>query len=199
MIRCGRESIDSKMTEMGEQTMLKAQDVVVVVVDVQGKLATLMYRTDEFVANVVKMLQGVKVLGIPVLWNEQIPDKLGSTIHEIRDVLADMTPMVKATFSCCGNDAFSQALTALHRKQVLLVGMETHVCVYQTALDLKERDYEVYLVEDAVSSRTLENKRIGIEAMREAGVRITGVEMALFEMLRVAEGRAFKQIIEIVR
>jgi nicotinamidase-related amidase len=179
--------------------MLKAQDAVVVIVDVQGKLATLMYQKDELFANVVKILKGVKVLGIPVLWNEQIPDKLGSTIHEIRDVLADMTPMVKATFSCCGNDAFSQALKALHRKQVLLVGMETHICVYQTALDLKSRDYEVYLVEDAVSSRTADNKRIGIEAMREAGVWITSVEMALFEMLRVAEGRAFKQIVEIVK
>ncbi|MDH4158512.1 MAG: isochorismatase family protein, partial [candidate division Zixibacteria bacterium] len=110
-----------------------------------------------------------------------------------------MAPLVKNTFSCCGNQGFSEQLTGLGRKQVLLVGMETHVCVYQTAVDLLGEGFEVHLVADAVSSRTLENKQIGIGAMRDLGARVTSVEMALFEMLQVAEGEKFKQIINIVK
>ena len=85
------------------------------------------------------------------------------------------------------------------RKQVLMIGIETHVCVYQTAVDLLQTGYEVYLVADAVSSRTSENKQIGIRAMKDAGAKITSVEMALFEMLKVARGDKFKQVIKIVK
>jgi len=179
--------------------MLKMENAVLVVVDVQGKLATLMHNKEEFFSNVVKMIKGAKTLEIPIIWNEQLPDKLGDTIPEIKDALADMLPLVKNSFSCCGNGDFMKQLKAVNRRQVILVGMETHVCVYQTALDLLEGGYEVHLVADAVSSRTLDNKNTGIDAMRNMGAKITCVEMALFEMLRVAEGDMFKQTIKIVK
>lgn len=179
--------------------MLKSERAVLVVIDVQGRLATLMHQKDDFFRNVVRMIKGTKTLGLPILWNEQLPDKLGDTIAEIRQELPDLKPMAKKTFSCCGNDEFMAKLKGLGRKQVLLVGMETHVCVYQTASDLINAGYEVYLVADAVSSRTLENKQFGIEAIRDLGVIVTSVEMALFEMLHMAEGDRFKQIIQIVK
>ena len=179
--------------------MLRSDKACLVIVDVQGRLATLMHQREEFFANLVKIIKGVRVLGLPVLWNEQLPDKLGETIPEIKAILKNMALLVKNTFSCCGNQGFSEQLTGLGRKQVLLVGMETHVCVYQTAVDLLGEGFEVHLVADAVSSRTLENKQIGIGAMRDLGARVTSVEMALFEMLQVAEGEKFKQIINIVK
>jgi nicotinamidase-related amidase len=179
--------------------MLLKEDAVLVVVDVQGRLATLMFQKDEFYANVVRMIKGALALDIPVLWNEQLPDKLGDTIPEIREVLSGRQPLVKSTFSCCGNEAFNAQLLQTGRRQVLLAGMETHVCVYQTAVDLLDKGYEVYLVADAVSSRFKENKEIGIQAIRDLGARITSVEMALFEMLKVAEGDQFKQVIKIVK
>ena len=179
--------------------MLDIENSVLVVIDIQGKLASLMYQKEKFFENAVKMIKGARVLDMPIIWNEQLPDKLGPTIPEIKDVLSDLEPLPKSSFSCCRNPAFMQKLMELDRDCVFLTGMETHICVYQTALDLMESDYDVSLVADAVSSRTMENKQIGIEAIKDCGADITSVEMALFEMLEVAEGDKFKRIIEIVK
>jgi nicotinamidase-related amidase len=107
--------------------------------------------------------------------------------------------MAKNSFSCCGDPVIMQKLRSFNRQQVLLVGMETHVCVYQTAVDLLNLKYEVQIVADAVSSRTLENKLIGLEKLKPLGAQTTSVEMALFELLRVAEGKKFKEIVQIVK
>ncbi|MFH1686042.1 MAG: hydrolase [bacterium] len=179
--------------------MLQMNKAALVLIDIQGKLATLMHKKEQFYENCVKMIQGAKTLGLPILWNEQIPDKLGPTIDEIKTALGDGTPLVKKTFSCCGNPDFVRELEKLNRKQVLLIGMETHVCVWQTAQDLLQNGYEVYLISDAVSSRSKENKRIGLQAMTGAGAKISSVEMALFEMLQQAEGDQFRQCIKIIK
>ncbi len=179
--------------------MLNKDNTSLVLVDVQGKLAALMHNKEEFFSNAIKIIKGAKVLDIPIIWNEQLPDKLGPTIPEIKELLTGMSPLEKKTFSCCGNDGFSSALESTGRKQVLLIGMETHVCVYQTAVDLVSRGYDTYLVADAVSSRTQKNIELGVEAIKNAGAKITSVEMALFEMLQVAEGEKFKEIIKIVK
>jgi len=179
--------------------MLKIENTVLALVDIQGRLAALMHNKEEFFANVAKLIKGLKALEIPIIWNEQLPAKLGPTIPEIKDLLEGLTPFEKNSFSCCGNPDFLERLKSLGCRQVLLAGMETHVCVYQTALDLLPEGYEVYLVADAVSSRTLENKQIGIQAIKDLGAKLTSVEMTLFELLRVAEGDRFKQIIDIVK
>ena len=145
------------------------------------------------------MVKGAQALELPIVWNEQIPDKLGTTISELKELLPEMEPLVKTTFSCCGNESFADNLKSTGRKQVLLIGMETHVCVYQTALDLIAQEYEVYVVSNAVSSRTATDKEIGLQAMVAAGARITSVEMALFEMLGKAQGDQFRQVIKIVK
>lgn len=179
--------------------MLKKENTALVVIDIQGKLATLMHQRENLFANAVRMIRGARVLGLPVIWTEQLPDKLGATSPEIQKELEGLKPIVKKTFSCCGDDAFLAELSRLNRKQVLLTGIETHVCVYQTALDLLKSGYEVHLVRDAVSSRIESNYHLGVERIKEAGASLTSVEMSLFELLRVAEGDQFKQIIEIVK
>jgi len=178
---------------------LKLKNSVLVIVDVQGKLATLMHNRDKLYENLVKITKGCKALDIPILWNEQLPDKLGETIPELKEILSDQTAMAKKTFSCCGNNEFSEQLRSLGHSQVLLVGIETHVCVYQTAVDLVNDGYEVHLVTDAVSSRFEDNYKAGVDRIKDSGAVLTTVEMALFEMLKVAEGEKFKEIIKIIK
>ena len=179
--------------------MLNSENAVLIVIDVQGLLAQLMYEKDRFFANLQKIIKGAQVLGIPIILTEQIPEKLGSTIPEIAQLLSDVRPIRKVSFSCGGSDAFMKALEASGRKQVLLTGMETHVCVYQTTLDLLRSGYEVHIVADAVSSRAAENREVGLEKIKDAGAILTSTEMALFELLKVAEGAEFKEIIKIVK
>nr|WP_319490662.1 hydrolase [uncultured Desulfobacter sp.] len=179
--------------------MLDIENTVLLIVDIQGKLAHLMDRKAFLFQNVQKLIKGAQILGVPILWVEQNPLGLGPTIPEIASLLPDIEPISKMTFSSCRNDGFVQALSALDRKQVLISGIETHICVYQTAADLVDTGYEVYAVADAVSSRTLENKEIGLQKMRDSGVGLTSVETALFELLKVAEGDQFREIIRIVK
>ena len=179
--------------------MLNKENTVLIVVDVQGKLATLLHKQERLFKNVIRMIQGAKVLNLPVIWTEQIPDKLGETAPEIKKELEGVELLTKTTFSCCGGPGFNEKLNGLNRKQILLTGIETHVCVYQTAIDLLKAGYEVHLVKDAVSSRIKENYSLGVEKIKDAGAQLTSVEMALFEMLKVAEGEQFKKIIQIVK
>lgn len=179
--------------------MLQVQNAALIVIDIQGKLATLMHQREEFYEAVVRTIEGAKTIDLPIIWNEQLPDKLGPTIEPVQKALSEHKPLAKKSFSCCGNSGFVDELRRLNRKQVLLVGMETHICVYQTARDLLEQGYEVFVVADGVSSRTLENKQIGLRAMEQAGAQVTCVEMALFEMLQVAEGEQFRRVIKIVK
>lgn len=179
--------------------MLDAAKAILVIVDVQGKLAQLMHDRESLFANLQRMATGAKTLGIPILWNEQNPLGLGATIPELAEILTGQQPLVKNTFSCCGNPAFAEKIKASGRRQVLLVGIETHVCVYQTAQDLLGQGFQVEVVADAVSSRTEANRRLGLERMKALGAGITSTEMALFELLRVAEGDKFKAILKSVK
>lgn len=179
--------------------MLDRSKAVLVIVDVQGKLAQLMHEKEIFFANVNRMIKAAKLLDIPIIWNEQLPNKLGETTPEAKDQLEGHNPLIKSSFSCCGNTDFNSALAESGRKQVLLTGMETHICVYQTARDLLRDGYEVHLISDAISSRIATNKTVGIEAMRELGAKLSSVEMALFEMFNVAEGDDFRELVKIVK
>jgi len=138
-------------------------------------------------------------LGIPILWTEQNPEGLGPTIPEVANLLSGIKSVSKLSFSCCGNERFMEALRALNRNQVLLAGIEAHVCIYQTAVDLVNLGYEVQVVVDAVSSRTKENKLIGLERIREVGVSLTSTESVLFELLKVAKGSKFREILKVVK
>jgi len=177
---------------------LDAASAVLVVVDVQGRLARLVEGSEVVIDAVGRLVRGAGVLGVPVLATEQNPEGLGPTVEEVAPLLPS-PPIPKRAFSCWGEPAFREALEATGRRDVLLAGIEAHVCVYQTAVDLREAGWRVHVAADAVSSRTAANRQVGLEKMCSAGAEVTSVETALFEMLRVAEGPAFKEVLRIVK
>ena len=179
--------------------MLDEKNCCLVVVDVQGKLAGLMHDKDALFKNIRILIQSAKILDIPVLWCQQVPSVLGPTAQGIAELLADNEPINKSSFSCAGCDEFNKKLNELGLKQVLLCGIETHVCVYQSAMDLLSKGYEVIVSADAVSSRTFDNKQIGLNQMAAEGARISSTEMALFEILKSADHPHFKQIAKFMK
>jgi nicotinamidase-related amidase len=182
-----------------EAPMLQPDKTVLLLIDIQGKLAELMYEKELLYQNLRRLIAGAQTLSLPVIWLEQIPEKMGPTIQEVRELLTAEQPISKKSFSCCGEPLFNSRLDATGRKQVLIAGIETHVCVYQTAADLVTTGYETHVVADASSSRTLSNKTIGLEKIRDAGAHVTSVETTLFEMMRTSEHQFFKEILKIVR
>jgi hypothetical protein len=126
--------------------MLDLQECGLVVVDVQGRLAQLMYDREILFKNIRILIQAARILDIPILWCQQCPDALGPTVPEISELLCDTQPINKSSFSCCGDERFNAALQDLGRKQILLCGIEAHVCIYQTAVDLLRMDYEVSVI-----------------------------------------------------
>ena len=179
--------------------MLEVANTVLIVIDVQEKLARVMQERDIMVSNLQKLIKGIAVLEVPVIVTEQYPRGLGPTIPEIAALLNNVPTIPKTSFSCWGDERFLGQFKSLGRKQVLISGIEGHVCVYQTARDLVANGYETFAVTDTITSRTQENRRLSFEMMKQAGARLTGTEAALFELLKVAEGEKFKQISQIVK
>ena len=179
--------------------MLDIQKCCLVVVDVQGKLAGLMYGREGLFKNIQILIKAAKILNIPIIWSQQQPKAIGVTVPQIANLLAGSEPINKASFSCCGEEKFNDRLSALGRRQVLLCGIEAHVCIYQTAADLLQNGYYVDVIADAVSSRTPENKQTAINRMRTMGAGISSTEMALFELLKTAEHPQFKQIAKLIK
>jgi len=179
--------------------MIDEKDCCLVVVDVQGKLAQLMHDRETLIKNIQILIQAAKILNIPILWCQQVPSALGETVPEIKELLKDNQPINKSSFSCSGCSEFANKLESLNRRRILLCGIETHVCIYQTAIDLISKDYEVDVIADAVSSRTLENKQIALNRIVAEGARISSIEMTLFEILRTAEHPSFKTIAKLIK
>jgi nicotinamidase-related amidase len=179
--------------------MLDIQQCCLTVVDVQGKLAQLMHGREALFKNIQILIKAAKILEIPILWCQQCPDALGPTVPEIAQLLEDNEPINKAAFSCCGDEQFNIRLKDLARNQVLLCGIETHVCIYQTAVDLLRQDFHVEVIADAVSSRAIENKQIAINRLAAEGVKISCTETVLFELLKTAEHPQFRQIAKLIK
>jgi nicotinamidase-related amidase len=178
---------------------LNTESTVLLLIDFQERLFPVMHEKEKLLRNVIKLIQGSKVLEIPILLTEQYPKGLGPTIPEIKALVPDIKPVEKVCFNCCYEESFSKALKTLKRKQVLIAGIEAHICVYQTAMALARSGYEVQVAGDCVSSREPENKLAALLKMSAAGISQTTMEMALFELLKVAKGDKFKQISSIVK
>ena len=180
--------------------MLTIDNTIFVCIDIQGNLAKVMFDREGLVASTRKLISGVNALNIPILWTEQNPERLGATLPEIAEGMpAGAHPVSKMSFSCCGSEDFVYALKACRRSDVLLAGIETHICVLQTAMELMDLGFRVQAAADCVCSRTPENNAVGIERMRSMGVQITSVETALFELLRSAAAPQFRQIARIIK
>jgi isochorismate hydrolase len=179
--------------------MLTSENTLLLVVDVQGNLARVMNNKDRLFQSIINMIQGARVLGLKLMVTEQNPNGLGPTIPEISEYLTAIEPIGKFSFSCCDNEQFLQELNAAKPRNIIMAGIESHICVYQTARDLVKLNYNVEILSDAVSSRTAENRQIGLERSKAAGAGITSVESALFEIVRDAQSKEFKDILNIVK
>ena len=183
-----------------DKFFLERDKAVLVVVDVQEKLCRAM---DEKVlakltANISILQEAAAELGVPVLATEQYVKGLGETLPELKGKLSNPA-LEKMSFSCCGDDNFITTLEKLGRKQVVITGMETHVCVLQTVIELLDAGYTVHLAKDAVMSRRKENWQVGVKGTLAAGAVITSTEAALFQLLRVAGTEEFKRLSKLVR
>ncbi len=179
--------------------MLDRNNSLLIVTDIQGRLASLMDGRESLFHNAGVLIDGIKILGIPILWIEQYPQGLGATIPEIASHLEGLSPLPKRTFSSLREPAIRDAFERFNRRQVILTGIETHICIYQTSLDLLSMGVEVHVPEDAVSSRTTENRRIGLHRIDRAGGNLTSVETVLFELLETSWGEDFKKIVPLVK
>lgn len=178
--------------------MLELHNTVMMLVDLQEKLLPAIHNTEALLDSAERLVRGIRLLDVPIIWTEQNPAGLGATAPEIAEYLPGEA-ISKMSFSCCGEEKFISSLESLNSKQIVLAGIEAHVCIYQTALELIHRGYQVHVVSDAVSSRTPENKAIGLAAMKDAGASITSVETVLFELMKVASDEKFRELLKIVK
>jgi len=177
-----------------ERFLLDKNNCVLVIVDIQERLATVMKQKDSVVNNCLHLIELSKMSGIPVVVTEQYPKGLGRTVEEISKALPTYHPIEKITFSCCEEPTFLHEIKQLNKKTIILTGMETHVCVLQTCVGLLGKGFHIHLVKDAVCSRAKENWKTGIEFMHDAGAVITCTETVLFQLLKVAGTEEFKAI-----
>jgi nicotinamidase-related amidase len=182
---------------------LSPEDTLLVVVDIQERLASAMPAEPfaRLVSNTGILLETARILGVPIMASEQYSKGLGPTVAPLASKLAELgvTPVEKLHFDACGEAKFALALSALAPRSVVVVGMEAHVCVFQTARELVQRGYATYVVADAVTSRREENRRIGLSLCERAGAVVTATETVAFDLLERAGSDAFKAVSKLVR
>jgi hypothetical protein len=179
---------------------IKKDDSIAVVIDIQEKLFPVIDGNVELGNRTNKLIRGLKLLNIPIIVTEQYPIGIGYTIESVRNSLGDdYKPIEKLSFSCCGSTEFMDVLQKSGRRNLIIMGIESHVCVQQTVTDLQAASYQSIVIEDCVSSRSAENKRIAIERMRNEGAIITSYESILFELLVSIDTEEFKGILKIVK
>jgi len=171
-----------------------------VVIDVQERLFPVMNEKEAFLKNLQILIKGFKLFGLPILLTEQVPDKLGPTIEPVRSILKDTEPIIKSSFSCAGDPGYLSQTDGLSTHDgIVLAGIETHVCVYQTERDLIRRGQHVEVVTNAVASRDANNHRIALDRIRNNGGFLTTVEMVLFNIQERAGGATFKELVQLVK
>jgi nicotinamidase-related amidase len=179
------------------QRALEPNQCALVVIDIQQKLLPPIFRREELVRNAQLLIRAAGILRIPALVSTQYVKGLGPTVPEIAALLPETESIDKTLFSCFGADAFCASLKRLpgNRNTLLLCGMESHICVAQTALAALREGYLVHVASDAVSSRTEWNWKIGLERMRAAGAVISSTEMMIYELMRSSSSAAFKELL----
>ena len=175
--------------------MLNLEDSVLVVIDVQERFVNIVHDHEALCRTIEKMIKISEIFKLPMLYTEQVPAKLGPTTASINDLLFPIVkPIAKKTFSAWGCEKFVQGLRATNRRQVILVGIETHVCMYQTAHDLKKHGFEVFVPADATSSRAIINKDMTLARLRQEGVVVTVCESVICELLKGADNPHFRDV-----
>lgn len=183
-------------------TNLVRNNAILAVIDVQERLMAVIHDATEIDANVGRLIRGCRVLGVPVIVTEQYPKGIGPTTPNVREAMFDAgvsEPIQKMCFSSFGADEFADTLSRSGRKQVILCGVEAHVCVFQTCRDLLDAGFEVFIVADATSSRTERNRDLATRRMTSDGARLVTTEMALFEMTVASGTDEFRAISRLVK
>lgn len=184
---------------MTNNNMLDKEQTGLVVVDVQGKLARMVQNSDKVIDRICQLIRGCQILSLPIVLLEQYPKGLGRTVPEIKELLSDTKPIEKNTFDACQLLLFNETLQKSQRKQWLVCGIETHICVYQTVCGLLAQDYQVELVSDCVSSRSQNSVDLGIKKILSKGANITNVEMCLYELVQDSQAKEFKKILSLIK
>ncbi|MFP3912845.1 MAG: isochorismatase family protein [Desulfobacteraceae bacterium] len=184
---------------MTEITLLGKENTGVVIVDMQEKLMAAMGEKERVVDRAVKLIHLAKVFDLPVILTEQNPERLGETLFELQESLPAYAPIEKLDFNCLNVEAFNKRLEEVRLHNLILMGVETHICIFQTCVALLERGYRVHIPHHAVDSRTTDNRRIGLELMRDAGAVITSAETIIFQLLKKAGTEEFKKMLAYVK
>ena len=179
--------------------LLKKSNTGFLIVDVQEKLMEVMEQKERVIENINRILLLSKLFELPVILTEQYPKWLGLTLPEIKESLPAYEPISKLHFNCCDVAAFNEKLDSEDLKNIILAGVETHICIFQTCVSLLEKGYQVHIPQDAVGSRTDENWRVGLELSREAGAIITSVESVIYQILRKAGTKEFKKMLKVIK
>ncbi|MCF8379732.1 MAG: hydrolase [Bacteroidales bacterium] len=169
------------------------------IIDIQEKLFPHIADHDQLAVNTGILIEGLKILEVPIVVTEQYVKGLGSTIPSISTLLKENKAFEKMSFSCCDEFSFSKELEQLNKKYIIIAGIESHVCVLQTAIDLMKKGYQAVVIEDCVSSRRINDKNISIARMRQEGVIISTYESILFELTKVSGNEKFKAISKLVK
>ncbi|CCQ11849.1 Isochorismatase [Pseudoalteromonas luteoviolacea B = ATCC 29581] len=179
--------------------MLTVDNTGLILVDVQGQLARQVVESQHVIEQCCKLVKSAQILGLPIVWLEQSPTKLGQTVPELQQLLGDLSPIVKTTFDACRQSKFLIEIEKSGKVNWLICGIEAHICVYQTASRLLQVGYKVHVVNDAISSRHQRNIDLATNKLMQRGAELTGVEMCLFELLVDAKVPQFKLILDVVK
>jgi len=181
--------------------ILRRENTLLVVVDMQEPFLRGIHGRERLVANVRLLIEAAAVMQVPVIPTVQYAERMGRVVPEVTQAFHDTpcVPVDKMCFSCMGVEGFLDGLASFGRRQILLCGVETHICVSQTALDLASQGYQVHVAADAASSRSLEKHKLGMERMRDSAVLPCAAEAAVYELLREAGTPEFKAILTLVK
>jgi nicotinamidase-related amidase len=175
------------------------ENTVGLIIDIQEKLVPVMEEQEKLLRNCKILVEGLQTLGIPLITTQQYTKGLGPTVEPIRSAIKDFDPVEKREFSCCDADAVTGRLKQMQAKKVIICGIESHVCVLQTAVDLKEAGYFPVIVMDCVSSRSWDSLDLAAERFRYEGILMTSCESVLFELTRSSAAPEFKTISGLVK
>ncbi|NOU50510.1 isochorismatase family protein [Pseudoalteromonas sp. JBTF-M23] len=179
--------------------MLNASNCGLLVIDIQGKLATQVVNSTQLIAGTEALILGCKALDLPIVWLEQAPNKLGATVPQLASLLHPEHAITKTTFSGYANHTVAQRIKSENKQYWLVCGIEAHICVYQTARDLLANKFKVMLVEDAISSQHIEHKALALSQLQHNGAQLTNVEMCLYELLADSQHPQFRTILNLIK
>jgi len=178
---------------------LKKEGSVLVVVDVQEKLLPAIHDFTSVLDRSVKMVQAAQTLEVPIVFTQQYSKGLGATHAALTALIPEFAFFEKTVFNCFGAEGFAKQLAQLNAETLVIIGIEAHICVCQTALEALQRGFGVHVVTDAVGSRTPLNKGIGLERIRQAGGIITGTELTIYEWIERADSEAFRKMLPLLK